>query len=117
MTNLNSISNSPINKKVRRTLNKTHILDPSPSTFNLYDDPYLDDNNTTGVALTSPTERFVGHKTALSQVKPAHFTKQMFDPHRQLEVEVTNNSNLPLKITDAKLLFMKDWKREKDLLI
>ena len=40
----------------------------------------------------------------------------MFDPHR-LDLEVTNNSNLPLKITDAKLLFMKDWKREKDILI
>ncbi len=41
----------------------------------------------------------------------------MIDTNNFAPLEVTNNSNLPIKFTDAKLIFLKDWKREKDLLI
>ncbi len=43
MKEFQSHSISPTNnkKKMFKALNHTHILDPSPSGLNLYDDPYL----------------------------------------------------------------------------
>jgi len=53
----------------------------------------------------------LGHKTTLSQAKPVPFS------HMQIEdaqFEVTNDSRLPLKINDAKLLHVLEWKKEKE---
>ena len=53
----------------------------------------------------------LGHKTTLSQAKPVPFSHiQIEDP----KFEVTNDSRLPLKINDAKLLHVLEWKREKE---
>lgn len=41
----------------------------------------------------------------------------MIDNNNFAPFEVTNDSKLPIKFTDAKLIILKDWKREKDLLI
>jgi hypothetical protein len=59
----------------------------------------------------------VGHKTALSQVKPPKFSENLFDPSQLEPIEITNDSKLPIKFADAKLIFLKDWKREKDQMV
>lgn len=125
MKEFQSHSISPTNnkKKMFKALNHTHILDPSPSGLNLYDDSYLQTDSKAQLQTMSPAnnnnQRFVGHKTALSQMKPPQFTEESFDQKMLApqDIEVTNNSNLPIKFADAKLIFLKDWKREKDLMV
>lgn len=60
----------------------------------------------------------LGHKTALSQAKPMPFTKHITQIDRDyLQTEVTNQSFLPLKLCDAKLLHVFEWKKEKEKLL
>lgn len=69
-------------------------------------------------------ERF-GHKASLSQAKPVPFSRMKIEeahppvPFSNMQIEhaqfeVTNDSRLPLKINDAKLLHMLEWKKEKE---
>lgn len=60
----------------------------------------------------------LGHKTALSQAKPIPFTKQALQIDKDyLQTEVTNQSYLPIKLNDAKLLHVFEWKKEKEKLL
>jgi len=56
----------------------------------------------------------IGHKTTLSQAKPTPFSQMKIE---DASFEVTNDSRLPLKISDAKLLHVLEFKKEKEKML
>ena len=98
------------------------VLRESPSrnfdTVQIDNSSYNHESSAENLLEITPSNARLGHKSALSQAKPLPFSKTslVLDPIF-VSAEVTNNSRLPLRLNDAKLLHVHEWKKEKELLI